>query len=1062
MRKGTSMKASGSVWRLRGVLVQLLQVALIILVAWPVLDARVLDARIPGARLHLDRATEVGTTPADLPDVPDWSVEGDLSHDKFASSMDGAGDVNGDGYADVIIGAPQFPAGAAKGKAYAFHGSPSGLTTTPGWTAAGEADFHNFGGAVAGAGDVNGDGYADVVVGAQFAAEGNGRIYIYAGSPGGLSPTPSWTAEGAAYGDDFGSSVSGAGDVNGDGYADILVGAPGAGDNEEGQAYLFFGSPDGIGATAWSATGEQAYGDFGDAVSGAGDVNGDGYADIAVGQRSYGTYLLGAAYVYLGSASGPSETADWTEYGESDYDYFGRTLAAAGDVNGDGYADLAIGSRNYGGNVEGKVFVYAGSPVGLEATALWSTTGVANGDVFGISIGGAGDVDGDGYGDLVVGAPGNGEDRGRVYLYHGSSEGLSTAWHIAGENDDDQFGTTVAGAGDANGDGYADIISGAPCYLGGLERGKAYGYYGGGDPLSFFDEWSQPGQNMVDLFGYSVAPAGDVNGDGYGDVIVGATGYPNDGWQGRAYVYHGSEAGLKLNPDWMATGEQQLDFFGCSVAAAGDVNGDGYADVIVGADGYPSDDQRGKVYVYHGGATGLGTSPAWVTEGELDYDRFGRVVAGAGDLNGDGYADIVVSAPRYPGSSGDNGKVYTYYGSPTGLGTGADWTATGESGSDRLGGSLSGAGDVNGDGYSDLVVGSAGYGSSRGKVCVYHGGPSGPGSAPDWTALGENADDGFGYRVAGVGDVNGDGFGDIAVARASWYALTGPGKVYVFHGSPAGPSITADWTRIEYHDGDYFGSAVTGAGDVNGDGFADLIVGAELYRSGSGKGAAYLYHGSATGLANDEEWAGVGENLDDRYGASVAVAGDVNGDSYSDVIVGAYAYPGGGLRGKVYVYFGNRDQGRSVLAQQLLGDGSGTTVQPWGLSHKGNRFAVGMWATHPSGRGRVKLEVEACPAGEALGGMACTRYISPTWVDVTASEDGVQFMETVSGLLADTLYRWRARVLYAPLTVTEPGITPPPNPAHGPWRRFQGQAIEADVRTIRAWEIYLPVVVESR
>jgi hypothetical protein len=136
-------------------------------------------------------------------------------------------------------------------------------------------------------------------------------------------------------------------------------------------------------------------------------------------------------------------------------------------------------------------------------------------------------------------------------------------------------------------------------------------------------------------------------------------------------------------------------------------------------------------------------------------------------------------------------------------------------------------------------------------------------------------------------------------------------------------------------------------------------------------------------------------------------------------------------------------------------------IQPWGFVAEGKRFVMSMWATDPSGRGRVKLEVEACPPGVAFGDGSCIRQVTPTWVDVTATPAGVMFAPMVLRLEPETLYRWRARVLYAPFTVDQPGIVEPPNPAHGPWRRFQGQAFEADLRTVGGWAVYLPVVIRN-
>jgi hypothetical protein len=185
----------------------------------------------------------------------------------------------------------------------------------------------------------------------------------------------------------------------------------------------------------------------------------------------------------------------------------------------------------------------------------------------------------------------------------------------------------------------------------------------------------------------------------------------------------------------------------------------------------------------------------------------------------------------------------------------------------------------------------------------------------------------------------------------------------------------------------------------------------------------------------------------------------VNGDGVADLVAGApFRDEPVDSAGTAYMYPGNVEPGRPVLPQQARADGGRMPVQPWGLSHAADRFYLGVWATDPMGRGRVKLEVEACPPGEPFGDVACVRHRSATWKDVTASESGTEVLMTVSGLEMETLYRWRARVLYAPFGVVRVAITPPPNPAHGPWRRFQAQAFEADIRTAEGWRVLVPVV----
>jgi len=168
------------------------------------------------------------------------------------------------------------------------------------------------------------------------------------------------------------------------------------------------------------------------------------------------------------------------------------------------------------------------------------------------------------------------------------------------------------------------------------------------------------------------------------------------------------------------------------------------------------------------------------------------------------------------------------------------------------------------------------------------------------------------------------------------------------------------------------------------------------------------------------------------------------------VIVGATDYDAGEAdEGAAFLYLGNAGaDGRTVLTRQLRGSAGSIPVEPWGSSYALDSFKFQMAATCPMGRGRVKLESETCPPGVPFGSPSCSGQVSPTWIDVSPTPGGVLLSELVSGLAGDSLYRWRARVLYAPLGVTEVGITPPPNPAHGPWRRVSAQVVEADIRTV--------------
>ena len=236
-------------------------------------------------------------------------------------------------------------------------------------------------------------------------------------------------------------------------------------------------------------------------------------------------------------------------------------------------------------------------------------------------------------------------------------------------------------------------------------------------------------------FGYSVATAGDVNGDGYADVLVGAR---IDGdTSGQALLYLGGASGLATPAATTLTGEEQDSYFGESVAPAGDVNGDGYADVVVGAWGYAS--QTGRAYVYLGGASGLATPAATTLTGVAAGDRFGYSVAPAGDVNGDGYADVVVGAW---GDSSNTGRAYVYLGGASGLATTAATTLTG------------------GGRRPTRRVGGDGGGCERRRL-------RGPGGRRDWLQQFHRA----GVRVSGRGEQPGDDGGDDLDGRGDLQCL---------------------------------------------------------------------------------------------------------------------------------------------------------------------------------------------------------------------------------------------------------------------------------------------------
>ena len=460
-----------------------------------------------------------------------------------------------------------------------------------------------FGYSVDGAEDVNGDGFADVIVGARFWDDGEaneGGAFLFLGSASGLASTPAWSFSPDLTESRAGEAVAGAGDVDGDGYDDLLVGAPqwGGAPNYAGGAWLFLGSPTGPGAAAdWSVESSQAAASFGGAVAGAGDLNGDGYGDVAVGAPGHDGDEAneGAVYVWYGSASGLSTV--WPAPLEVDAcgAAFGGAVAGAGDVNGDGFAELGVGAIGYadGEPGEGAAFLYLVAPAGVASSPDWSYESDQVHAGLGSAVDGAGDGDGDGdgYADVLVGATGwddsSAVDGGGAFLFVGGAGGLATSPAWTGEPGlaDGSCGSAVTGVGDVNGDGFADVVVGSYMLSSGESyEGRVWPYLGSADGLSSAADWTAESDQQFGELGISVAAAGDIDGDGFADLVAGAEGYANpDGGEDGAFVYMGSGAGLAAVAELSWQPDQSNADLGFAVANAGDVDGDGYDDLLLGA-----------------------------------------------------------------------------------------------------------------------------------------------------------------------------------------------------------------------------------------------------------------------------------------------------------------------------------------------------------------------------------------------------------------------------------------------------------------------------------------------
>ena len=396
---------------------------------------------------------------------------------------------------------------------------------------------------------------------------------------------------GGASWDSFGAKVACAGDLNNDGYDDVIVGAAGvdgSGTSGAGAAYIFFGGGVMDNTPGLILRGDNS-GAFGAAVSSAGDVNKDGYDDVIVGEP-----LGGKAFLFFGGAN-MDNTSDLIIYEKGDEDWFAQAVSTAGDVNGDGYDDVIVGSRCYDAPFyhAGITYLFFGGK-NMDNTEDVTFSGFAENNGLGYSVSDAGDVNGDGFDDVVIGTNAN-----NAYIYFGA-QNMDNQPDIVltGEAPGDAFSDSVSCAGDVNGDGYPDIIIGARYnHAGGEHAGRAYIYYGG-QALDNDTDIVLTGFAAFDLFGYTSHGAGDVNNDGYDDVIVGADGNDSGGnGAGSAYVFFGGP-NMDTDPDMTFLGEAAGDTFG-HVSEAGDVNKDGYGDVLIGA-GYNDESgvDAGAAYIY--------------------------------------------------------------------------------------------------------------------------------------------------------------------------------------------------------------------------------------------------------------------------------------------------------------------------------------------------------------------------------------------------------------------------------------------------------------------------------
>lgn len=405
------------------------------------------------------------------------------------------------------------------------------------------------------------------------------------------------------------------------------------------------------------------------------------------------------------------------------------------------------------------------------------------------------------------------------------------SWHADGGNSQASLGYSMAVC-DVNGDGVSDVFLGSPLIDGaaGPSSGAVYGFYGSSSSLPAEPSWSTTGSGFWVGRGQTVACAGDVDGDGYGDLLVADANFNPTHEKGRVTLFRGSADGLGPTPAWRRSGNEIGDDYGLTLASM-DVDRDGFSDAIVGADnGTAGEKGEGLVFVYRGGPEGLQAPAATRFEMDRAGAGVGAALQPAGDVDVDGLDDLLVG---YHGA--DASGLVLLKGDPDGGLSAPAWEWTLPAGADLTRDGIA-AGDVNGDGYADVLV------ASDGAVRIFYGSPEGPSSLPEAVLEGVEGS-GFGSGLA-VADVDGDGFADVAVGSSGFTGeLSEQGRVDLYPGGAEGPGSAPAWQAVGDREGAHFGGRLAFA-DVDGDGLPDLLVAATSYTAQKeAEGRVYLYLG---------------------------------------------------------------------------------------------------------------------------------------------------------------------------------------------------------------------------
>jgi hypothetical protein len=1095
-------------------------------------------------------------------------VWGAVAQDNAGYSVADAGDVNKDGYHDILVGAYGVENSAIQdaGAVYLVFGSGSRATSTLDTSSttpqksikiSGISAADDWGWSVSGAGDFNMDGIDDFMFSSHLFDPSPrvdaGAVVVIFGKTSGWADIDlvSFTSGSAGFWiwgagdlDHCGTSVAAAGDVNGDGASDVIVGInyadPGPSVNS-GMAVVIFGHSTATafdtirigtfnsGSAGFKINGATAGDEAGNSVSGAGDVNHDGFSDVIVGAYNYDGPAgdrsnCGAAYVIFGHSTATaftdinlatlSSSQSFRISGATAANQVGYSVSSAGDFNHDGYGDIVIGSLADRAYV---IFGHASStPFSTMdlATFLDGSGGfVVFGTGIGFSVSGGADVNGDGVSDLIMGAPytdipGIGGQAGIAYVLYGRSSAVFTnidlsqglpsvsGYRILGGAVSGQVGWSVRLIRDFDGDGVGDLVIGAPQAdpSGRTNAGAAYVIYGelsaptsqpsrqpssqpsraptsqpslqpsrqptgqpsrqptsqpsrqptgrpSHRPLSQragdvdLATWSKPGQGLevlgttsYDRAGWSVADAGDINKDGYRDILIGApiVDISGNNQIGQVSVVFGSAsrslasmvaASAAPPQGFKITGVATGDWWATALSRAGDVNKDGIDDFIIGA--YGADPitraEAGSAVVIFGKTSGWvdislasfssGGDGFWIY-GATPGDALGRSVSAAGDVNGDGADDIILGASQADPQSGSNAGIsYVIFGhsdppafASIDLNTfssgSAGFMVQGATANDASGNQVRGAGDVNADGYDEVIIGAWTFdgpaGTDCGAVYIIFGHSTATAftdidlaalsSSQGFRINGAVASGNLGYSLSGAGDFNHDGYRDIVIGSAADAAY-----VIFGHSGNTFPNLEmatfVTGTAGFFVTGGSVGNSVAGGADVNGDGVDDIILAVANLPP---NGAVYVLYGRAQlqfeninvqSLSKTSGYRILGATSVMQGDWSIGLVRDFDGDGVGDILLGARnAAPSGRTNaGAVYLVYGalsapTSQPSRQPTSQPSRQPTSQPSRQPTGrpshrpLSQRAGDVNLATWSKPGKG-----LEVWGAADGDNVG-----------------------------------------------------------------------------------------------